>query len=197
MQRFDPYKARIALDALSNIRVWPKGCHGYIKRWRVLLKNIMKHPIVDNFMTLCVFANTVVLGLDYYGIDPTTSSILTVFNTVFTIIFAIEIALKLLAVGVVKYLRDKLNYMDGAIVILSMVELIFMSGKGALSALRSVRIIRTFRVLRVARLLRGLKSMMNIIAVIQRSISSFIYLAMLLLIFIFIFALLGMQIFGG
>jgi hypothetical protein len=74
--------------------------------------------------------------------------------------------LKILAIGVVKYLRDKLNYMDGTIVILSLVELIFLSGKGALKALRSVRIIRAFRVLRVARLLRGLKSMMNIIAVI-------------------------------
>ena len=71
--------------------------------------------------------------------------------------------LKILAIGIVKFLRDRLNYMDGAIVILSLVELIFMSGKGALKALRSIRIIRAFRVLRVARLLRGLKSMMNII----------------------------------
>lgn len=39
--------------------------------------------------------------------------------------------------------------------------------------------------------------MVNILQVIQRSVSSFIYLAMLFLIFIFIFALLGMQIFGG
>ncbi len=87
--------------------------------------------------------------------------------------------------------------MDGMIVILSLIELAFMSGKGALSALRAVRIFRVFRVLRVARLLRGLKSMVQIISVIQRSISSFIYLALLLLLFVFIYALLGMQIFGG
>ena len=117
-------------------------------------------------MTLCVFANTVVLAIDYYGIDPATTDILSVCNTFFTIVFAIEMFLKILAIGVVKYLRDRLNYMDGAIVILSLVELIFMGGKGSLKALRSIRIIRTFRVLRVARLLRGLKSMMNIIAVI-------------------------------
>ena len=126
----------------------------------------MKSGLIDNFMTLCVFANTVVLAIDYYGIDSTTVSILTYFNTIFTIIFAIEMFLKIVALGIVKYLKDKMNYMDGIIVILSLVELIFMSGKGALSALRSVRIIRTFRVLRVARLLRGMKSMMNIISVI-------------------------------
>lgn len=117
-------------------------------------------------MTLCVFANTIILALDYYGIDDATVNILSYFNTIFTITFAVEMGLKILALGVVKYLKDKMNYMDGIIVILSLVELIFMSGNGALSALRSVRIIRTFRVLRVARLLRGMKSMMNIISVI-------------------------------
>ena len=42
-----------------------------------------------------------------------------------------------------------------------------------------------------------MKSMMNIITVISRSLSSFVYLAMLLLLFAFIYSLLGMQIFGG
>jgi hypothetical protein len=105
--------------------------------------------------------------------------------------------MRITAIGPAKWLSDKMNYMDGTIVMLSLVELIFMSGSGALSALRAVRIFRVFRVLRVARLLRGLKSMLQIINVIQRSISSFIYLAMLLLLFVFIYALLGMQIFGG
>ncbi|CDW83739.1 cation channel family protein [Stylonychia lemnae] len=190
MQRFDPYKARIALESLNKIRVWPKGISGYVKRARVLLKHFMKSSFIENFMTLCVFANTIVLSIDHYGIKQDLTDILSVCNTLFTIIFAVEMFLKILAVGIVKYLRDKLNYMDGAIVILSLVELVFMGGKGSLKALRSIRIIRTFRVLRVARLLRGLKSMMNIIAVIQRSISSFIYLAMLLFLFIFIYALL-------
>lgn len=192
MTKFDPYKARLALDKLSKIRVWPHGIYGYYKRCRVMLKKVMKSGLVDNSMTLFVFMNTIILALDHYGIDPDTQNILQGFNTFFTIIFACEMGLKILAIGIVKYLRDKLNYMDGAIVIMSMVELVFMSGKGTLSAFRSVRMFRTLRVLRVARLLRGLKSMMNIIAVIQRSLSSFIYLGMLLFLFIFIFALLGM-----
>jgi hypothetical protein len=67
--------------------------------------------------------------------------------------------LRIIAIGPGKWLADKMNYMDGTIVILSLIELLFMSGSGALSALRAVRIFRVFRVLRVARLLRGLKSM--------------------------------------
>jgi hypothetical protein len=83
------------------------------------------------------------------------------------------------------------------VVLLSIFELAFLSGGGALSAFRAVRIMRTFRVLRVARLLKSMQSMQTIIDVIGRSISSFLYLALLLLLFIFIYALLGMQTFGG
>jgi hypothetical protein len=79
----------------------------------------------------------------------------------------VEMGLKIMATGIVKYLADKMNYLDGLVVILSLVEAAFLSGSGgALSAFRSIRMFRTFRVLRVARLLRSMKSMMNILAVI-------------------------------
>lgn len=123
--------------------------------------------------------------------------VLTEMNNAFTWIFIVEMSMKLLAVGFLGYARERMNFLDGAVVILSIVELAFMSGGGAISAFRTIRIFRTFRVLRVARLLRSMKSMMDIIAVISRSISSFIYLAMLLFLFLFIYSLLGIQIYGG
>lgn len=72
MNKFDPYKARIAIERLNKIRVWPHGIYGYFKRVRVLLKKIMKHSLIENLMTLCVFANTIILAMDHYGIDPDT-----------------------------------------------------------------------------------------------------------------------------
>jgi hypothetical protein len=106
--------------------------------------------------------------------------------------------LKVVGLGIRNYLRESMNYLDGSVVILSIVELAFLSNSGgALSAFRTVRIFRTFRVLRVARLLRTMQSMQTIIGVISRSISSFVYLALLLLLFIFIYSLMGMQLFGG
>jgi hypothetical protein len=87
-------------------------------------------------------------------------------NFVFTIIFTIEMGFKLVAIGIVKYISDKMNYLDGIVVILSLVELAMSSRGGALSAFRTVRIFRTFRVLRVARLLKSMKSMMSILSVI-------------------------------
>lgn len=105
--------------------------------------------------------------------------------------------LRITAIGFKKYASDKMNYMDGSVVVLSLAELIFLSGNGALGSLKSLRILRVFRVLRVARLLRGLKSMIQIINVLSRSLDSFIYLMMLILLELFIYALLGMQMFGG
>ncbi len=90
------------------------------------------------------------------------------------------------------YTRDKMNIFDGVIVILSVFEMIFFTGNSALSAFRAVRIFRTFRVLRVTRLLRSLEYMSKIIDVVGRSIDSFVYIAIILFLFIFIYALLGM-----
>ena len=109
-------------------------------------------------------------------------------------------ASKLLAIGPAKYMAVKMNWLDGGVVTLSLVEILMNlvgGGGGNLSAFRTVRVLRTFRVLRIARLLRALQSMKVIIAVIARSISSFIYITILMFVFIFIYTLLGMQLFGG
>jgi hypothetical protein len=89
-------------------------------------------------------------------------------------------------------MRDRMNLFDGTIVTLSVFELIFFDGNKAVSAFRAVRIFRTFRVLRVTRLLRGLAFMNTIIEVVSKTLSSFIYIALLLFLFIFIYSLLGM-----
>lgn len=196
MPRFDPYKARAAVDSLDSIRVWPYSVHGLVKRARVLLKYIMNSMIVDNMMTCLVLGNTVVLGLGYYNAPAEVEDFCTSANVFFTIVFAIEMALNITAKGPGKWLADKMNWMDGFIVFLSLAELLFLSGSN-LGALRSLRIMRVFRILRVARLLRGLKMMGLLIRVIANAAESFMYLGMLLFLFVFIYALLGMQLFGG
>lgn len=91
-------------------------------------------------------------------------------NLTFTIIFTIEMGLKLIGYGVIDYLKDIMNVFDGSIVLISLIEIIFLSGGSrAISAFRSVRIFRTFRVLRVTKLLRSLAFMKVIIGVVSRS----------------------------
>lgn len=91
-----------------------------------------------------------------------------------------------------------MNIFDGTIVSISIIEMLFLSGgNSAVSAFRAVRIFRTFRVLRVTRLLRGLAFMSVIIKVVGKVAENIMYIALLLFLFIFIYALLGMQIYGG
>ena len=104
---------------------------------------------MENFMTIWVVLNTLILAIDHYGIDTTTEDMFNQWNLAFTIIFWVEMVLKLIGLGVKTYLKDAMNYLDGTVVILSMVELVFLSGSGgALTAFRAVRIFRTFRVIR-------------------------------------------------
>ena len=182
---------------LSEIKVRQKGCCGILRFLRDLVKWFVLTGLFENFMTICVTINTVALAMDHYGIEKSVEDTLNDLNLIFTIIFCFEMGLKILGLGFFGYLLDPMNYLDGSIVILSIIEITVLNdGNNAISAFRTVRIFRTFRVLRVARLIRALKSMQEIISVIGRSISSFMYLAMLLVLFMFIYALLGIQLFG-
>lgn len=156
------------------------------------------HQYFDYFIMLCVILNTLILALDGL-VSAEDEEALDDFNLIFTIIFTVDMGLKLIGMGVVDYIRDTMNIFDGVIVILSLVELAITTGKkkSAISAFRSVRIFRTFRVLRVTKLIRSLRYMQIIIEVIVKSISSFFYIFMLLILFNYIYALLGMQAFGG
>ena len=69
-----------------------------------------------------------------------------------------------MAIGLNKYTADKMNYLDGGVVILSVFEMvmeeILRGGEGVnLSAFKTLRMLRTFRVFRIARLLKALESM--------------------------------------
>lgn len=81
----------------------------------------------------------------------------SVLNYIFTGIFALEMALKLIAFGFVGYVRDSLNVLDGLIVIISFVEILFLSGGN--SAASAFKTFRTFRVLRVTKLFKALEFM--------------------------------------
>jgi len=169
----------------------------YVKKLRWIVKAFILSTVMDNFLTFCVFSNTICLAMDRYGIDPEMENFLTWANTVFTYIFISELILKIGGIGFKKYALETMNLLDGGIVLLSVVELSIQSDGSAISAFRSIRIFRTFRVLRITRLLRSMKDMQIILNALMNSLNSLMYLYMLVFLSIFIFALLGMQIFGG
>lgn len=115
----------------------------------------------DNSMTFCVLLNTIVLGLDHYGISVEMAAFNDEANTWFTYIFITEMIIKLVAIGFHKYCADKMNYLDGFVVILSVIEIAIAEilvevGSVNLSGFKTLRMMRAFRVFRIARLLKAL-----------------------------------------
>ena len=112
---------------INAVRVWPKGPLGYLKKARCLLKIIVKSGLFDSAMTLFVLLNTVVMGMERYGMDEETENFLLMANDLFTWIFIAEMGSKILALGPKKYLSDRMNWLDGGIVSLSIIELIIQA----------------------------------------------------------------------
>ena len=61
-------KSKWVLAKCNKTRVWPKGLFYFIKRFRCILKNIIRFGLFDNFLTGCVLVNTVVMAMDSYDI---------------------------------------------------------------------------------------------------------------------------------
>ena len=82
---------------------------------------------------------------------------------------------------------------------IAIIELILFgpAGGSAVSAFKSVRVFRTFRVLRVTRMIRSLQYMKIIMKVISNTLEKFIWIFFLLMLFNYIYALLGMTMYGG
>lgn len=73
---------------------------GYVNIFRRAIKSIVISSFFDNMIMICVIINTIILSLD--GLVKTEDEhILNQFNLSFTIIFAIDMFLKLVGLGIV------------------------------------------------------------------------------------------------
>lgn len=188
--RSEFYKLR-----LSNFR-FKKKVYGipYITEISNLFYKLVTSQTFVITMTIIVLLNIAVLSSDYYGISEKTSSILSEINSFCTMIFTIEIVLKITGHGFKNFIRDNMNIFECFIVTLSIIEY-FLSQSSGFNAFRSLRIFRLFRVLKVMRIFRYTRSLVLLLTVIKSSMSKFIYLLLLLLLMLVLFTLLGMEIF--
>lgn len=108
---------------------------------------------------------------------------------------------KLVGLGVRQYLDSRWNCFDAFLVFGSVLDVILSSaleGAGSANAvLQVVRTLRLFRVLRMIRLVRGARSLRVILRTLVYTIPSLGNIAILLLLFLFIFAAMGKELFGG
>lgn len=146
-------------------------------------------PFVELFITLCIVVNTLFMALDHYEMDKDLEKTLKSGNYFFSATFAIEATLKLMAMSPKYYFQVGWNIFDFIIVVLSLVEF-------SLEGVQGLSVLRSFRLLRVFKLAKSWPTLNLLISIMGRTIGALGNLTFVLCIIIFIFAVMGMQLFG-
>uniref|UniRef100_A0A669CVS7 Sodium channel protein n=1 Tax=Oreochromis niloticus TaxID=8128 RepID=A0A669CVS7_ORENI len=161
--------------------------------WWLKLKEYVKLMVMDPFLdlgiTICIVLNTLFMALEHYPMTDEFNTMLSVGNLVFTGIFTAEMVLKLIAMDPYYYFQQGWNIFDGVIVCLSLMEL-------GLSNVEGLSVLRSFRLLRVFKLAKSWPTLNTLIKIIGNSVGALGNLTLVLAIIVFIFAVVGMQLFG-
>ncbi|XP_053109023.1 voltage-dependent T-type calcium channel subunit alpha-1I isoform X3 [Hemicordylus capensis] len=156
---------------------------------RVKLRGIVESKYFNRGIMIAILVNTISMGIEHHEQPEELTNILEICNVVFTSMFALEMILKLAAFGLFDYLRNPYNIFDSIIVIISIWEIIGQADGG-------LSILRTFRLLRVLKLVRFMPALRRQLVVLMKTMDNVATFCMLLMLFIFIFSILGMHIFG-
>ncbi|CAG2102896.1 unnamed protein product, partial [Medioppia subpectinata] len=146
------------------------------------------------FVILLVFLNTACVAVEHKGQEDWLTDFLYIAEFVFLGLFICEMCVKVYALGIKCYFESAFNRFDFMVIFGSIFEVIWSEVKGGsfgFSVLRALRLLRIFKVTKYWSSLR------NLVISLLASMRSIISLLFLLFLFILIFALLGMQLFGG
>jgi hypothetical protein len=110
-------------EMMNVHRVWPLGFKGLTKKARFIVRLHVKSDFYDNLFTFLVLLNTITLSMNQYPLDPQMESFLELSNVLFTYFFIYEMFVKILGIGIGKYVGDRMNWLDGSIVMISIFEL--------------------------------------------------------------------------
>lgn len=138
------------------------------------------------------------MAMEYYMMPLVLEYTLKIFNYFFTAVFIVEAIMKICALGPIIYLKDKWNQLDVFIVILSIVGIVLEELETKIIPINPT-IIRVMRVLRIARVLKLLKMAKGIRALldtVMQALPQVGNLGLLFFLLFFIFAALGVELFG-
>ncbi|XP_042324069.1 voltage-dependent T-type calcium channel subunit alpha-1I isoform X2 [Sceloporus undulatus] len=164
-------------------------CSDMWQEVRVKLRGIVESKYFNRGIMIAILVNTISMGIEHHEQPEELTNILEICNVVFTSMFALEMILKLAAFGLFDYLRNPYNIFDSIIVIISIWEIIGQADGG-------LSVLRTFRLLRVLKLVRFMPALRRQLVVLMKTMDNVATFCMLLMLFIFIFSILGMHIFG-
>lgn len=142
-----------------------------------------------------VFLNTLTLVSEHYRQPLWLDDFQEMCNRVFVTLFTLEMFLKMYSLGFQNYFVSLFNRFDCFVVISSILELLLTNTKIMMPL--GVSVLRCVRLLRIFKVTKYWLSLRSLVASLINSMRAIASLLLLLFLFIVIFALLGMQVFGG
>eukprot|EP01060_Flectonema_neradi_P030270 TRINITY_DN4362_c0_g1_i7.p1 TRINITY_DN4362_c0_g1~~TRINITY_DN4362_c0_g1_i7.p1 ORF type:complete len:1713 (+),score=278.96 TRINITY_DN4362_c0_g1_i7:1641-6779(+) len=149
----------------------------------------------NRFIVFVIGVNIVVMCIDHHGISDSLLEFVEITSFVCNCVFLLEAILKMVGLSVSGYFNNYWNIFDFVLVVISIPEMVtvWTSSSEGSSGVTALRALRAFR---VTRLLRRYKSLQQVVTTIMRSLSSAAYLSLIMLLFIFVYSVLGVQLFA-
>ena len=167
---------------------------GACRTW--VRNNVLKHSAFNMFFAVWIILNVVALAMDEHNITPERIHSLEIANHVCTFVFVGELVVKQMGRTAREFWMDAWTLFDVLVVVAGVLEFVGWAGSNV-RALKVFRVFRLFRVLRVLKIISWLEPLRTVLTVMIRTLGDLVYIMLLLLLFVFIFTILGMQMFGG
>nr|XP_021335259.1 voltage-dependent L-type calcium channel subunit alpha-1D isoform X9 [Danio rerio] len=186
-----------------------RQCVEYALKARPLRRYIPKNPYQYKFwyvvnstgfeyiMFVLILLNTICLAVQHYGQSELFNYVMDILNMVFTAVFTVEMVLKLIAFKPRHYFTDAWNTFDALIVVGSVVDIAITEVNNTEDSARiSITFFRLFRVMRLVKLLSRGEGIRTLLWTFIKSFQALPYVALLIAMLFFIYAVIGMQVFG-
>uniref|UniRef100_A0A671YKB1 Calcium voltage-gated channel subunit alpha1 E n=1 Tax=Sparus aurata TaxID=8175 RepID=A0A671YKB1_SPAAU len=170
-----------AISAKPLTRYMPQNRHTFQYR----LWHFVVSPSFEYTVLAMIALNTIVLMMKYYSAPPAYDSVLKHLNTAFTVLFSVECVLKILAFGFLNYFRDTWNIFD------------FITVLGSITEIVVDLFLKLFRAARLIKLLRQGYTIRILLWTFVQSFKALPYVCLLIAMLFFIYAIIGMQVFGN
>uniref|UniRef100_A0AAX7V4N8 Voltage-dependent N-type calcium channel subunit alpha n=1 Tax=Astatotilapia calliptera TaxID=8154 RepID=A0AAX7V4N8_ASTCA len=179
-----------AINAKPLTRYMPENKQSFqYKMWKFVVSSPFEYAI----MTL-IALNTVVLMMKFYGAPDVYESMLKYLNIVFTGLFTLECILKIIAFNPLNYLKEPWNVFDFVTVIGSITDILCTEiNKEKIN----LSFLRLFRAARLIKLLRQGYTIRILLWTFVQSFKALPYVCLLIAMLFFIYAIIGMQVFGN
>ena len=158
---------------------------------------LIRTQVFNFIITILILGSVILTSLNYAGESPEWKEGLVDVNKVFTWLFTIEAVLKISGDGPKIYFKRMSCCFDFFLVCGSLLDDIFDVAQGNTNILFVLRIFRVLRVSRLLRLLGPNSSLRQLMKVVLYSLPSVWNIAALLIMLYFIYAILGIALFGN